>query len=381
MLKCDIDQACGTLPCTEGYKCEHLIPDRHSRVRVLFINTEKARCSIYESGLMIYNALATNRDIDLHYMELKKDNLTIPGGYDVYAFNYHPIVQDWLDVTSIRNLNGFTVAFVLEVARDDPFVMVPETVFDAYCAIDPTIESGGRVYAFPRPLEKHQTYSFGRPQEGRAVIGSFGFPTAGKGFEKVVDAVNKEFDSALVRINIPNMDFTNNGLPDNYAAVIEKECKKRAKAGVTVEVTHDYMTKPELVQWCADNTLNVFLYSRNIPGLAATTDQAISSSRPLAISTNDTFRHIHPYLTPYPCRSLKESIIRSMPEVYTMQKAWSQEQFGKAFSNVLAKNNIQAGSGGRESVSLDAHPAYVMICRAVLGVAGRGVQKCRGYLD
>ena len=34
------------------------------------------------------------------------------------------------------------------------------------------------------------------------IIGSFGFATLGKGFELVVDAVNKEFDEAVVRISM-----------------------------------------------------------------------------------------------------------------------------------------------------------------------------------
>ena len=64
-----------------------------------------------------------------------------------------------------------------------------------------------------------------------------------------------------------------------------------------------------------------------MPGLAAVTDQAIASGRPLAVSDNRTFRHIHEYIVPYPARSLRESIAVSQAEVQQMQQNWSHEAF------------------------------------------------------
>src|SRR5262249_57082534 len=92
---------------------------------------------------------------------------------------------------------------------------------------------------------------------------------------------------------------------------------------------------PDLIRWCARNNLNAFLYERAMPGLAAATDQALSSGRPIAVSANDTFRHLHDYVKPYPFRSLKESIRLSGPEVARMQADWSQAAFAPTFETVL----------------------------------------------
>jgi len=121
----------------------------------------------------------------------------------------------------------------------------------------------------------------------------------------------------------------------DYAGHLEDLCRKAAKTGIQVIVTHEFMSKPALINWCAMNTLNCFLYDRDMPGLSATTDQAIVSGRPLSISDNPTFRHILQYLDPYPVRSLKESIVSSASGVRRMQEDWSPRNFAKRFDKVL----------------------------------------------
>ena len=105
----------------------------------------------------------------------------------------------------------------------------------------------------------------------------------------------------------------------------------------------DYFSKDELIKWCAQNSLNVFLYNRRVGnGLSATTDQAIASGRPLSVSTNPTFRHIHSYIKPYPYLSLKAAIETTMPVVRKMQEEWSPRSFVLIFENLLVENKIQA---------------------------------------
>ena len=302
-------------------------------MRGLFINNKKAKDSIYESGYMAYQCLLLSDQYSLDYIEIDIDNRQIPVGYDFYFFNYHPATMRWLDTKPLKKELGFVMTMVLEVAPNDPFVLCPKNDFAVYCALDPTIKiNDKRVYAFPRPLEK---INFDLPVADNPipVIGSFGFATKGKGFQHVVEAVNKEFEKAIVRINIPFGDF----VPDSkeYAFFLGDLCRKKAKEGITVEVTHDFMSKEELIKWCAANTLNCFLYDRDMQGLSATTDQAIITGRPLAISDNNTFRHIAAYLPVYPKWSLKESIERSVPYVLKMRQDWQGEQFAKRFELLL----------------------------------------------
>jgi hypothetical protein len=305
----------------------------------LFLNTTQANCSIYESGKMIHKSLMLSSKYDLDYLEVDENSRPIPTKYDFYAFNYHYIAMRWLDTRSIRRLPGIKTTFVLEVLPNDPFVLCPKD-FDAYCALDPTMNvADQKVYPFPRPLDIPTRIT---PYRTSAipVIGTFGFATLGKGFELVVDAVNREFDKAIIKINMPSGTYTDAHFwklhRRNYADHLSELCERVARKGIQVIVTRDYMTKEDLVEWCSQNTLNCFLYNRNQPGLAATTDQAISSGRPLAVSMNETFRHIHAYLKPYPFQSLKESITLSQSHVLRMQKDWAPQNFAIKFEGVLA---------------------------------------------
>ncbi len=299
--------------------------------RGIFLNCPKANCSIYESGVMFHRVLAQAEEYTLEYRTIRTFE-DIPGGYDFYVFNYHHVTLAGLDTSRVRELPGLKITFVLEMLPGDPFVHCPDH-FDAYCVPDPTMRHPDpRVHPFPRPLEEVEDLP-PYVDPGFPVIGSFGFATAGKGFDTVVWAVNKEFDRALVRLNIPS---ATHGDPSGESArEMARTCRALAKPGVEILVSHDYLPKEELVRWCASNTINLFFYDRRLPGLAATTDQAVASGRPLLVSPCDTFRHIHPYIRPYPGLSIEEAVRVTGKAVRKMRRDWSPSRFREAFLKVL----------------------------------------------
>ena len=309
------------------------------KLRGLFLNTQKAICSIYESGKMCYDCLIQSDDFSLDYVELSAENREISLDYDFYIFNYHWVKMGWLDTQFVKQLPGFKVTIVLEMSQNSPFDCVSKDDFDAYLVLDPTCKHFLKnVYAFPRPLEVAPHPIAEYKAGGAPVIGTFGLSYYDKGFEEVVKAVNKEFDAATIRINVPNSEnITSQDVSDFKTLISGLDLKENIK----VELSNHYFNKVELINWCAENTLNVFLYNRRIGnGLSATTDQAIASGRPLAISTNPTFRHIHTYIKPYPYLSLKESIETTTPLIKRIQEDWSPHNFAMQFEAVLKENNI-----------------------------------------
>lgn len=317
-------------------------------MKALFINSSNKHCSIHESGKMIFDCLKLSKAYAFDYIEIDREQPFIPTGYDLYLFNYHEGTMSWLKFKFLKKVFGYVMTIVLEIAPDDPFPFnVKQGDFNVFCVIDPTIKSNNKdIFSFPRPLER--TQSINRQENQIPIIGSFGFPSHGKGFDKVVEAVSKEFDTAIVRINMPKGDFMP---PYEYNEMMnywKNLCNQKAKNGIKVEITSDFMDKNELIKWCSENTLNCFLYDRNCPGLSATTDQALASGAPLALSSNPTFRHILEYLKPYPESSLKDSIEKSADIVKKIQNDWSQEAFAKRFDDMIeiikpniAKNKLK----------------------------------------
>ena len=302
-----------------------------SKQRGVFVNCSPANCSIYESGVMFARALGGSALYTLDGIEVDRFE-AIPTDYDFYVFNYHHVTLAWLDTRRIAELPGRKIAFVLEMEPHDPFVLCPD-VFDAYCVPDPTLTCADpRVHAFGRPLEVVAELPPYRDQD-IPIIGSFGFATPGKGFETIVHAVNREFDRAVVRLNIPPATHADPSgqVARQYAGL----CSELAGPGIDVQVNHDFLDKHDLIAWCAENTINVFFYNRRQPGLSATTDQAITSGRPLLVSPCDTFRHIHQYITPFPGLSLRDAIATTAPAVARMQADWHPNRFRSQFERIV----------------------------------------------
>lgn len=306
------------------------------QLRGIFYNTLPGMCSIYSSGLHVYNTIKTKNSVyTLEYSE-NQGNLDMTA--DFIIVNYHFTTCRWITNDMIQKYKKPTFCIVTEVyfESENPCELSPQ-MFDHYIVLDPTIKETKRFHAFPRPLP-FVIYDNKIDMDVTCpIIGSFGFATAGKNWLGIVKATENEYDSALIRINIP---FATH-LPDNISkitAIREMVFAARTKPGIQIEFTHIEMSEEELVKWCSQNTINVFLYDRDDiykAGLSAVTDQAIASGRPLLITKQKTFRHILQYIQPYPEIDMKTAIRSTGEQVRLLQQKWSMTTFQAKFSKIL----------------------------------------------
>ncbi|MDJ0447112.1 DUF4214 domain-containing protein [Methylocystis sp. JR02] len=286
--------------------------------------------------------------------------------YDFWVFNWHFITMaPHLDLASIGRLPGLKFCILLELEPGNPLRHVALDVFDGYIALDPTTLATGKIFPFPRPLEG-EPRRFPHVPRDVPIISSFGFGTPGKGFELVVDAVNREFERAIVRVNVPQGAYTSSSDDihgKDYPRSLASVCERIAKPGIEVRFTFDFMTPENLLDWCSESDLNCFLYTRRQSGLSATTDQAIMSGRPLLTGTNDTFRHIHHYIPPYPVMSLRQAMETSAPLVRRIQDDWSRESFRRTFERMLMTfGSITLGEAEKTAPALwNNHPTKVLV--------------------
>jgi hypothetical protein len=297
-------------------------------IRGIFYNSEKAQCSIYESGLMCYNALKQSDNYILDYTEEQ----VLYVDYDFAVFNQHVAVNNWMTNGILNEYKGKKYCIVLEVGQDDELMPLTPKIFDAYIVIDPSITDHSNVYGFPRPIEYYQTDSY--IDRGYPTIGSFGFATDGKRWGEIIELAQQDFDTALVKINIPFATYVTDSWQRTQNIMLDIKSRIK-KPGIRVELTHDYMNKEQLVRWCSRNTINYFPYYRNMHGLAAVTDQAISAKRPILVTTNPTFRHLFKYIKPYPNISLKDAIQENYQGVLKMNDDWSPANFCKKFESII----------------------------------------------
>lgn len=297
----------------------------------LFINSPPALCSIYESGVMAFKALSLSKKYDLDYTDCE-----VPlDSYDFVVVNWHCTVCFWprQDYLAPLKAKGKTFCLVTEMFPDNPIPSTPD-IFDHYLVLDPTMKETEKFHAFPRPIEIVEDLPDILEKEiGKPVIGSFGFPTRGKRWDLIVEEVQKDFDSALIRFNIPQNTF-----PDTSINIhdIKRKCyDKINKHDITLEFSHEDMSKEELIKWCAQNTINVFFYWRDLSGLAAVTDQAVSAKRPILCSNDKTFRHVNQYCLPYPERGIREAIQQNKDATMLLWLQWQPINFCEKFEQMV----------------------------------------------
>lgn len=319
----------------------------------LFINTRKANCSIYSSGKMIYDASVSslyNLDyVEINELDVEKlhqgfivgYNKQFKPKYDFYIVNYHHHTMKNIEGVNSRrfiNLDGKKICIVLEMNKDDPFALMNPSGFDDLMILDPTMNRlESNIHAFPRPLLKSRKIKRIETIPEVPLIGSFGYATSDKGFDLIVKRVAEEFEKAHIRINLSPSTYADSFFGSTLRQSIENECRKYIKDGITLEITKDYFSDDQLIDWCSENTLNCFFYTRNMPGLSATPDQVIMSGAPLAVSDNTTFRHIHNYIKPYTETTLKDLILTSQNGIEKMQNDWNPEACSRKLNEIISR--------------------------------------------
>ena len=260
--------------------------------KVLFVNSSARQCGIYEIGKATSDTLAKSQKFELQLAELPVTTSTHEffellrqSRPDVVLYNYHPTTTPWVTselLSAIRH--ELPRIKLLGVAHENP-PQFPQ--LHAIIQLNPLCADNYGEFAVPRPVPRF-TLNTAAPQN---VIGSFGTGETYKGFARVVDQVNCEFDDATVRINMP---FSSSTDPDGkIAKEIAQQCRDRANPGIKVEITHDDLSRLETVEWLSRNSINCFFSSRmDGAGPAGELDLALAAQRPIALSDSYMYRHV-----------------------------------------------------------------------------------------
>ncbi len=176
---------------------------------VLLLNHDVTNCGVYQFGRATAEYLAASTAVRFSCREVRDasgwDRARAERPWDLIVVNYHPHTMRWLT----RPLVGASACPVVGIAHE--FVLSTAFAVDAdrfrYRVLhDPTVESRvPGVFVAPRvapPFEVPPAV-----EGGPVVVGSFGLGTPGKGFERLVELVQREYAEALVRLHIPPSHF------------------------------------------------------------------------------------------------------------------------------------------------------------------------------
>ncbi|MEQ1676100.1 MAG: hypothetical protein ABL876_05350 [Chitinophagaceae bacterium] len=283
---------------------------------ILFITHKSAQCGVYEFGKNIFNVLSASRKYNFIKAEcetLDELNKAVEK-YDPAAiiYNYHPPVLPWIctkiskgiyrnNLTRIKAVQIGIIHDVTQQVADtatgygNKYILGPSQrklncLFDFYIAADPTLLlKNPLVFKTGRLI---QSYNVPATEPVTTTIGSFGFATPKKGFDKLVKKVQEEFDEAVIRLNMPAADFGD--ADGSNARRIAADCRNLiVKPGIKLEVTHNFLADTDLLNFLAGNSMNVFMYEdTGGRGISSAVDNALAVRKPVALSRCPMFRHI-----------------------------------------------------------------------------------------
>lgn len=325
------------------------------KTRILFISHPQKQCGVHEFGITTSEALKASELYEFIYVECSSmDELN--GAVNFYSpsaviYNYYPSTMPWLRKKIIhtkykplnKHINIPQIGILHEVTQYKAD-RVNNHLFDYYIAPDPTLLLKNPIVLKTGRLVPEYENNYTLPET--PTIGSFGFATPNKGFEKIIDAVQNEFDKAIIRFNIPFADFGDSDGRNARRLVVE--CKQKIKkSGIDLIVSHDFLDREGLINFLAQNTVNIFLYQdKNNRGLSSTTDYAIAAKRPLVVSDSIMFRHLH-NLEPsivYGNYTIKEIISHGTESLEKLKIEWSKEnlvwEYHRILNTILKKEMI-----------------------------------------
>lgn len=266
--------------------------------KILFVNHPNKECGVFRYGYNIYNAIKDIENFLFEYVECATisdlENKVKIFSPDIIIYNYHAVTLPGINFKRSRPFKNLINIGLMHDFPDRRANRVnQEHEFDYYIFGNPELKTENpRVFPLSRLIPDFKNSS-SIPEI--PTIGSFGFATSVKGYEKIVNLVQQEFEHALIKINIaPNSSIGDQDgkLAKKYSEKLNKMIKK---PGISIEITNRFLSENELLNFLSKNSANVFLYNSldflNAGGISSAVDQAIAVERPIAVSNCNLFRH------------------------------------------------------------------------------------------
>lgn len=328
---------------------------------VLFVSHLKKQCGVFEFGKNIFKAISTSEKYNIIWLECNSLQ-QLHGAVEEFKpaaiiYNYHPATMPWLCQkngpkfykNNAHEIKILQIGIIHEITQDiadnatnyrkefliRSYDKLANVLFDYYIAADPTLLLRNPFVYKTGRLVPSYTNKLSLPSI--PTIGSFGFGTPKKGFEKIVTQVQNEFDNAVIRLNIPFADYGD--LDGALAKQIAANCKALvSKKGIRLEVTHDFLKDDDMLNFLAQNSINVFLYEDAAGrGLSSAIDYSLAVQRPLAVSNSTMFRHILQNI-PSVCienSSLKQIISTGFEPLQNLLIQWDAQNIKWEYERIL----------------------------------------------
>lgn len=270
--------------------------------QVLFLNHREETCGVYQYGIRIYDILKRSSLVSYIYCEIKDYSEYIKclssHQHSKLIYNYHSVTMHWLNSSNIQK-----IVQNIAIPHESNY-----SIFDVILNIDPAEPERLNYYSIPRPIyenvnklidnckiENIEIANFiNYKKEGVPIFGSFGFGFNNKGFDKIVNVVNRHCNRAIIKLVITTPHFSGNNFEIILANLLNNLYSQNTNPNIEILISRNFFTNEEVLKFLSSNTANLFMYDV-MPGrgISSVIDYAISVNVPIVISDSYMFRHIY----------------------------------------------------------------------------------------
>ena len=291
-------------------------------MKIYFINSKKENCGVYQYGKRIWDALQHSK-LDVIYHEIE----TLEEFYKLDLNSVDILFFNWIEGGQTGPFGWYQNSVALDIKENYGHIKtitIMHTPDFWTAAFDYYIDQDPAKNGFTRPLYEYDL-SKPKPQNEIPHIGSFGFAGERKGFDDLVKMVNDQFDEAQVNIHITRAHY---GDADGVGqqADIDRMKAIDLKPGIKLNITTDFLTNEEVLDFCYNNDLMAFAYrhGRDISGVP---DYVISANTPLAVTNVGMFNPVYSPEIDMALHTLPEILEFNKTTNYVgkLKEEWSRE--------------------------------------------------------
>ena len=303
---------------------------------ILLVNNTTKNCGVYQYGKRCANIFLNSTNYNIKYIEV--DNLQ----------SFLDVVNSFSPNIIIYNYVNSTLPFItpdivnslkqLKIKNGCIVHNYQYTFFDFYLHQNPNYIEHTNNFKLLRPLFNYNcqnSYKVNEPIK----IGSFGFGFKFKKYDLICKLINDEFltENVEIRLHLTDSFYGNNFIEKQ---VIAEECYKQiTRSNIKLNITFDFITDEQLLDFLHANDLNVFLYEnyKHYNGISSVIDYALSVKKPIAICKSSMFGHIMDS-QPSICvedTSLKTIINNGTKPLEHYYEKWSCNNFKIQFENIV----------------------------------------------
>ena len=292
----------------------------NKKIKILYINPSNKECGIYQFGMRVYKALESYlpnycdwelfydenyNDVGLHHRHIEKYQP------DIILYSHHstalPFADEYMNNPDPNIIHIGVTHEQEQVMLDNPNknrTWYGGSLFQNWIGHDPTLVlNADNVHNATRPILRSEWKPV-QKEDNRIVFGNSGFGFRRKMHREIVQAIQNEFDEAVIRFNMPPSHFGDKHLVE--ASQIAEECRGLIrKSGIELKVTFNLLeTEEEIVEWLYGNDVNIYFFGQQpVPnmmrGVSSSPDNALSTRRPLIVNQSTMMKHLNPIFGAY----------------------------------------------------------------------------------